>query len=139
LFYPGTGERHERGRHGNIANAPLPAGSGSEAFRRAWRDDLLPALDTFAPELLIISAGFDGHRDDPLAQLSLNAEDFGWITTELVALARHHANGRVISLLEGGYDLHALAECASAHVRALCGTNAPAPSLQHGEKGSQNA
>jgi acetoin utilization deacetylase AcuC-like enzyme len=133
-FYPGTGERHERGRHNNIANAPLAAGSGSEAFRRAWRHDLLPALDAFVPELLIISAGFDGHRDDPLAEFELDTDDFAWITSELVALAGRHASGRVISLLEGGYHLGALAECGSAHVHALCGISSPAPSLHRGEK-----
>jgi len=118
-FYPGSGARHERGVAGNIANAPLAAGAGGTDFRRAWRDDLLPALDAFAPELLIISTGFDAHRTDPLAQLALDAEDYAWITRELVELARRHAKGRVISLLEGGYDLGALAECSAAHVRAL--------------------
>lgn len=118
-FYPGTGSHTERGASGNIANAPLPSGTGSEGFRRAWREELLPALDRFAPELLLISAGFDAHRDDPLAGLLLDEEDYGWITGELTALARRHAEGRVISLLEGGYDLDALARCVAAHVRAL--------------------
>jgi acetoin utilization deacetylase AcuC-like enzyme len=120
-LFPGTGERHERGAANNIANAPLPAGSGSAAFRDAWRSDLLPALDGFAPELVIVSAGFDAHRDDPLAELMLDASDYGWITAELVALAQRHAQGRVISLLEGGYDLEALAGCSAAHVQALEG------------------
>ena len=79
----------------------------------------MPALDAFAPELLIISAGFDAHRDDPLAQLQLDAEDFTWITDKLVALARKHSEGRIVSVLEGGYDLKALADCAAAHVQAL--------------------
>lgn len=118
-FYPGSGNRHERGVAGNIANAPLAAGTGGEGFRRAWRNELLPALETFAPELLILSAGFDAHRADPLAQLLLDAEDYAWITAELADLARRHAGGRIVSLLEGGYDLAALAECAAAHVRAL--------------------
>jgi acetoin utilization deacetylase AcuC-like enzyme len=117
--YPGTGSRQEQGAAGNVANAPLAPGSGSAEFRRAWRDLLLPALDAFAPELLIVSAGFDAHRDDPLAQLMLDAEDYAWITGELVALARRHARGRIVSLLEGGYDLEALAASAAAHVAAL--------------------
>ena len=117
--YPGSGGEHERGAAGNVANAPLAPGSGSAAFRRAWQDVLLPALDAFAPQLVIISAGFDAHRRDPLAQLMLAAEDYGWITRELVALAGRHAGGRAISLLEGGYDLAALAESAAAHVAAL--------------------
>jgi acetoin utilization deacetylase AcuC-like enzyme len=117
--YPGTDSRAERGVAGNVVNAPLAPGSGSAEFRRAWRDVLLPALDAFAPELLIVSAGFDAHRNDPLAELMLDAEDYGWVTRELVALARRHAGGRVVSLLEGGYDLDALAESAAAHVGAL--------------------
>jgi acetoin utilization deacetylase AcuC-like enzyme len=117
--YPGTGDRSETGIAGNVANAPLAPGSGGAEFRRAWTDVLLPALDAFAPELVIISAGFDAHRRDPLAQLNLDAKDYGWITSELVALAGRHAQGRIISLLEGGYDLDALAESAAAHVRAL--------------------
>jgi len=118
-FYPGSGSRTERGSAGNIANAPLLSGTGSEGFRQAWRDELLPAIDAFAPELLLVSAGFDAHRDDPLAGLMLGEEDYGWITGELAALARHHAKGRVVSLLEGGYDLDALACSVAAHVRAL--------------------
>jgi acetoin utilization deacetylase AcuC-like enzyme len=117
--YPGTGERHETGACGNVANAPLAPGSGSAEFRRAWQDLLLPAMDAFAPELVIVSAGFDAHRRDPLAQLLLETRDYAWITGELVALARRHAQGRLVSLLEGGYDLEALAESAAAHVRAL--------------------
>jgi acetoin utilization deacetylase AcuC-like enzyme len=118
-FYPGTGARHERGAANNIANAPLPSGTGSHGFREAWRHDLLPAIDAFAPELLLVSAGFDAHRDDPLAGLLLDEADYGWITGELCTLARRHCQGRVVSLLEGGYDLDALARCVTAHVRAL--------------------
>ncbi|MBW8754151.1 MAG: histone deacetylase family protein [Sphingomonadales bacterium] len=117
--YPGTGSRHEQGAAHNVANAPLPPGSGGAEFRRAWKDLLLPALDAFAPELVIVSAGFDAHRRDPLAQLMLETEDYAWITRELKALARRHAQGRLVSLLEGGYDLDALAESAAAHVAAL--------------------
>jgi acetoin utilization deacetylase AcuC-like enzyme len=117
--YPGTGEVSERGVAGNIVNAPLRPRSDGAAFRAAWSGAILPALDRFAPELLIISAGFDAHRDDPLAQLRVETEDFAWLTHELVALARRHCAGRVVSVLEGGYDLDALAHSAAAHVRAL--------------------
>jgi acetoin utilization deacetylase AcuC-like enzyme len=116
--YPGTGHAHEHGVANNIVNAPLPPGSGSTAFRRAWQNLLLPALDAFAPELLIVSAGFDAHKSDPLAGLQLETEDYAWVTTELVAIAGRHASGRVVSLLEGGYDLEALGSSAAAHVRA---------------------
>ena len=118
-LYPGTGSPRERGIDGNVVNVPLPAGSGSAAFRAAWADRLLPALDNFAPELVIVSAGFDAHRRDPLAQLDVETEDFVWLTGELLTIARKHARGRLVSVLEGGYDLAALAESVSAHVRAL--------------------
>lgn len=117
--YPGTGRPHEHGIANNILNAPLPPGSGSTAFRQAWRNLLLPALNEFAPELLIVSAGFDAHRADPLASLELETDDYGWVTRELVAIAQRHSGGRIISLLEGGYDLEALAASAAAHVTAL--------------------
>jgi acetoin utilization deacetylase AcuC-like enzyme len=118
-LYPGTGSPRERGVAGNVVNVPLPAGSGSAEFRAAWGDRILPALDLFAPELLIVSAGFDAHRRDPLAGLNVETADFVWLTEELLAIADRHARGRVVSVLEGGYDLDALAEAASAHVRAL--------------------
>jgi acetoin utilization deacetylase AcuC-like enzyme len=118
-LYPGTGARHERGASGNIANAPLAPGSGSKEFRDVWSRDLLPAIDAFAPDLLLISAGFDAHASDPLAQMRLHADDYAWLTRELVALAQRHCSGRIVSTLEGGYDLAALAECAAAHVGAL--------------------
>jgi acetoin utilization deacetylase AcuC-like enzyme len=117
--YPGTGAASEQGIAGNIVNAPLAPGSGSDGFRRVWCDKLLPALDAFAPELVIVSAGFDAHARDPLASLQLQADDFGWVTRELVALADRHARGRIVSLLEGGYDLEALTQSAQAHVAAL--------------------
>jgi acetoin utilization deacetylase AcuC-like enzyme len=116
--YPGTGAAHERGL-GNIVNAPLAPGSGSEVFREAWAHLILPALGRFAPELLIISAGFDAHAADPLAQLRLREADFTWITQALLEVADQHCPGRVVSLLEGGYDLTALAASAAAHMRAL--------------------
>jgi len=117
-LYPGTGDASERGV-GNVRNAPLPPGSDGEAFRAAWRDRLLPALDAFAPGLVVVSAGFDAHARDPLAQLRVREADFGWLTAELCRLAERHCGGRVVSVLEGGYDLDALASSAATHVRAL--------------------
>lgn len=99
---------------------PLPHGNDdSERFRSAWKQVLLPELDDFRPQLLLISAGFDAHRADPMANMELDTDDFAWITRELIALALRHARGRVVSLLEGGYDLSALRESAVAHVREL--------------------
>ncbi len=122
-LYPGTGFATERGAFGNIINGPLHPGANGEAFRAVWRDDLLPALAAFDPELLIISAGFDAHAADPLAQCRLREADFTWITAALCALAREGAaRGRVVSMLEGGYDLAALASSSAAHVRALMET-----------------
>jgi acetoin utilization deacetylase AcuC-like enzyme len=119
-LYPGTGASDETG-DGNIVNAPLPPDAGSALFRVAWTERLLPAVDAFKPQLLMISAGFDAHRLDPLAQLQLDAADFTWITEELVALAKRHCGGRIVSTLEGGYALAALAESSVAHVGALLG------------------
>jgi acetoin utilization deacetylase AcuC-like enzyme len=118
-FYPGTGSVRERGPYGNIVNAPLASGDGSAEFRAAFEEVILPALDRFRPELLMISAGFDAHHRDPLASLTLDEGDFAWATEALVDMARHHAGGRMVSLLEGGYDLTALAASAAAHVRVL--------------------
>ncbi len=117
--YPGTGRASDRGAFDNIANAPLATGSGGEDFRRAWGDKLLPALSDFRPDFLVISAGFDAHRADPLGGLSLTEADFDWLTRELLAIAGACCNGRIVSLLEGGYDLTALGRSASAHVAAL--------------------
>ena len=116
--YPGTGDQAEQGV-GNVVNVPLPPGSGSVAFRAAWELILLPALDAFAPEMVIVSAGFDAHKADPLAQLRVETADFAWLTAQLLDAARRHAGGRLVSLLEGGYDLDALAASAAAHVRTL--------------------
>jgi len=116
--YPGTGGAEERGV-GNVVNAPLAPGSGSVAFREAWEVLILPALERFAPGLLIVSAGFDAHKADPLAQLRVETADFAWLTAKLLDVARRHCGGRLVSLLEGGYDLDALAESAAAHVRVL--------------------
>lgn len=116
--YPGTGAPEERGV-GNVFNATLPPGADGAAFRAVWRDGLLPALAAFGPELVIISAGFDAHARDPLAQLRLREADFAWLTTEICHVAERHCGGRLVSLLEGGYDLDALASSVAAHVRAL--------------------
>ncbi len=118
-LYPGTGSPRERGLAGNVVNVPLAAGSGSTEFRAAWSERILPALDSFAPQLVIVSAGFDAHRHDPLAQLNVETADFVWLTEELLAIADRHAKGRLVSALEGGYDLDALAESVVAHVQAL--------------------
>lgn len=118
-FFPGTGAREERGRHGNVVNAPLAAGAGSTEFRTAISDLILPALEEFEPELLLVSAGFDAHAYDPLAQLELGADDFAWVTRELLAVAGRSCGGRVVSVLEGGYDMTGLAEGCSAHLREL--------------------
>ena len=117
--YPGTGSPREHGVAHNIVNAQLPPGAGSDRFRAAWSERIIPALDAWAPELLVISAGFDAHRDDPLAELRVDTEDFAWLTDELLAVADRHAKGRVVSVLEGGYDLRALAVSTAAHVRRL--------------------
>ncbi len=117
-LYPGTGAADEHG-DGNIINAPLPPGAGSLVFRAAWNVRLLPELELFRPELVVISAGFDAHARDPLADLELEAADYTWITRRLVELADCYANGRIVSVLEGGYNLSALRECTAAHVGAL--------------------
>ena len=117
--YPGTGEAWEHGVARNIVNAPLRPRDGSAAFRAVWSNVILPALDGFAPGLLIISAGFDAHVADPLAQLRLQTADFAWITEQLVGVADTHCGGRLVSVLEGGYDLSALAASAAVHVRGL--------------------
>ena len=116
--YPGTGDPREKGV-GNIFNATLKPGADGAAFRAAWAETLLPAIDAFAPDLLVISAGFDAHARDPLAQLRVREPDFAWLTAELCGIADRHGRGRVVSLLEGGYDLEALAHSAAAHVRVL--------------------
>jgi len=118
-LYPGTGASGETGAANNIVNVPLPPMSGSLQFRQGMERIMLPALDEFRPELVLISAGFDAHRNDPLAQLMLEEADYAWATHQLLDVARRHAGGRVVSTLEGGYDLAALGASAAAHVRAL--------------------
>ena len=117
-LYPGTGSASETGV-GNIVNVPLRPMSGSVPFRLAMTGRVLPALDAFRPDLLLISAGFDAHRSDPLAQLMLDEADYTWITEKLLEIANRHADGRIVSTLEGGYDLTALAASVAAHVRVL--------------------
>jgi len=117
-LYPGTGARSETGV-GNIVNAPLSPNAGSAEFRTAFNEFILPALEDFRPDFVLISAGFDAHRRDPLAQLNLVEADFAWATERLVELAGRHCQGRIVASLEGGYDLEALAASAAAHVAAL--------------------
>ena len=118
-LYPGTGAKGERGEHGTVVNAPLSPGDGGEQFRAALETVILPRLRDFRPELLVISAGFDAHVRDPLANLNLLEADFDWATRKLLEIAEKTANGRVVSVLEGGYDLQGLANSAAAHVTAL--------------------
>jgi acetoin utilization deacetylase AcuC-like enzyme len=117
-LYPGTGSASEIGV-GNIVNAPLKPMAGSSQFRAAMRERILPALEAFRPEFMLISAGFDAHRSDPLAQLLLDEEDYAWITERLLDIASRHAGGRLVSALEGGYDLPALGASVAAHIRVL--------------------
>ncbi|TWA61657.1 acetoin utilization deacetylase AcuC-like enzyme [Azospirillum brasilense] len=118
-LYPGTGDAGEKGEYGNCVNAPLAAMSGSPEFRHAMTHIILPAIDHFKPDLLIISAGFDAHSRDPLAGLHLTDDDFAWATRKLGDLARTHCGARIVSVLEGGYNLRALATATAAHVREL--------------------
>lgn len=117
-LYPGTGAASETGV-GNIVNAPLRPMSGSGQFRLAMTERIFPALEAFRPELLLVSAGFDAHRNDPLAQLLLDEQDYVWVTEELLGIGDRYAEGRLVSTLEGGYDLVALAASAAAHIRVL--------------------
>ncbi|MEE8187729.1 MAG: histone deacetylase family protein [Kiloniellales bacterium] len=118
-FYPGTGSSEERGVSGNIVNVPLQSMAGSLEFRHGMRETILPALIRFEPDFVLISAGFDAHAEDPLAGLRLEEEDYAWATSELLAVARDFCGGRLVSTLEGGYNLDALARSVAAHVGAL--------------------
>jgi acetoin utilization deacetylase AcuC-like enzyme len=118
-LYPGTGAVSERGKHNTIVNAPLRAGDGGAEFREAMDNAILPRLTAFQPELIVISAGFDAHMRDPLANLNLTEADFSWVTKKLMDIADQSADGRVVSVLEGGYDLDGLAKSVAAHVTAL--------------------
>ncbi|RUW44557.1 histone deacetylase family protein, partial [Mesorhizobium sp. M8A.F.Ca.ET.021.01.1.1] len=117
-LYPGTGAKNETGA-GNIVNAPLAPQTGSEVFRDAFLSRVLPSLDNFAPDLIIISAGFDAHHRDPLAEINLTEDDFDWATGQLMQRAARHGGNRLVSLLEGGYDLQGLAFSVAAHVGRL--------------------
>lgn len=118
-LWPGTGEASDTGAHDTIINLPSNPGTDGATMRQAYEAHILPRLDAFAPELLLISAGFDAHRADPLAQLNWDTADFAWLTDALCDIADRHAGGRVVSALEGGYDLPALAASAKAHVETL--------------------
>lgn len=118
-LYPGTGAVSDTGVNHNVVNAPLPAGAGSAEWRRAMETRVLPALDAFAPDLILVSAGFDAHKADPLAQMELETEDFAWAGRRLRELSLRHCKGKLVSTLEGGYDLAALAGSAAAYLDAL--------------------
>ncbi len=120
--YPGTGAERECGAFNTIVNAPLPSGASSKLFREAMTTRILPRVEAFAPDLIVISAGFDAHRFDPIGGLHLEVADFTWVTGQLMEIAERRARGRIVSTLEGGYDLIALARCASAHVQTLMGS-----------------
>ncbi|MBV6632888.1 MAG: histone deacetylase family protein [Alphaproteobacteria bacterium] len=120
-LFPGTGLPQEQGAHGNIMNIPIRAGSDGETYRRAFEQDVIPRLTKFEPELLFISAGFDADARDPLAGVELGPADFHWMTEALSQVADSYASGRIVSVLEGGYDLDALREGVSAHLGALLG------------------
>lgn len=119
-LFPGTGARSETGV-GNVVNCPMRSGDGGKRFHEAFDQSILPSLRTFSPDLLIISAGFDAHERDPLGGLELTADDYGWMTRALLDVAEETAGGRVVSVMEGGYDLTGLAQSSAAHVRALMG------------------
>jgi acetoin utilization deacetylase AcuC-like enzyme len=127
-FYPGTGAAHEQGEgrgKGTIVNCPMPAGATDSAYERAFFEQIVPALDAFAPEVLLISAGFDAHRDDPLAEIEVSTAAFGWMSRQLMEVADRHAAGRIISMLEGGYNLSRIGECVAAHLDELRRAGAP--------------
>ncbi|MHB2169626.1 histone deacetylase family protein [Alsobacter sp. R-9] len=118
-LYPGTGASRETGEHNTVVNAPLRAGDGSHEFREAFEVAILPRVEAFRPDLIIISAGFDAHVRDPLANLNLVEADFSWATAQLMDIADKSCNGRIVSLMEGGYDLEGLARSVAAHVMTL--------------------
>lgn len=120
-LFPGTGAASERGEHDTIVNAPLRSGDGGEKFREAFNALILPQLKTFAPELIVVSAGFDAHWRDPLANIQLQESDYTWVTQRLMDLASETAGGRIVSVLEGGYDLQGLKDSVNAHVTTLMG------------------
>ena len=125
-YYPGTGAASETGigrGTGATVNCPVPAGAGDEEYRRAFNERILPAADAFAPEFLILSAGFDAHAADPLAQVRVSTECFGWMSERIVEIADSHASGRVLSMLEGGYNVDVLPRCVETHLAVLAGVD----------------
>ena len=118
-LYPGTGKENEIGIENNILNIPLPPNTMGKDFRYLYENKVFPALEKFSPDLLLVSAGFDAHASDPLANINLAEEDFAWVTGRLCDLADKHCNGRLVSTLEGGYDLDALAKCVTTHLKTL--------------------
>lgn len=127
-FYPGTGSSAETGTGrgaGTTLNCPLPAGSSNAAYQQAFTDLVLPKLASFRPEFVLISAGFDAHRDDPLAEMELTTDCFGWMTARVLESAARYAGGKVLSLLEGGYDVDRLAECVAVHLETMSGLSDP--------------
>ena len=121
-YYPGTGNEKEKGKYANILNIPLPAGTNTDQYFNAY-EHVLKKLDEFKPEFLLFSAGFDAHKNDPLAQFNLESKDFYEITRRTILSTNKYTNGKIVSILEGGYDLKALAESAEYHVNALIETN----------------
>lgn len=124
-YYPGTGAHSENGigkGRGATLNCPLAAGCGDKEYEDIFRQRILPAIDQFQPEFILISAGFDAHKDDPLGHMQISTSFYGWMTLRIMELADKHCQGRIISVLEGGYDLQALAYCVSEHLRALSNT-----------------
>ena len=118
-FYPGSGSAHDAGAYNNVLNVPLAAGSSSAAFRAAWQSEIIPALSAFGPKIILVSAGYDGHEHDPLGGLGLTTADYGWLTAELAAAANQLCDGRLILMLEGGYNPAALAAATTASLQAL--------------------
>ena len=121
-YYPGTGAYSETGigrGEGATLNCPLPAGAGDAEHEHVWRERILPKIERFAPQMILVSAGFDGHRDDPLAQTNLSTEFYRWMTQRVMELADKHCDGRLVSILEGGYNIERLAECVSMHIGEL--------------------
>ena len=126
-FYPGTGAASETGvgrGAGATVNCPVPAGAGDEEYQRAFRERIVPAADAFAPEFVIVSAGFDAHAADPLAQVRVSTECFGWMSERIMEIADRHAGGRVLSILEGGYNVDVLPKCVAIHLETLAGIDA---------------
>jgi len=126
-FYPGSGAASETGTgpgQGATLNCPMPAGAGDEEYEQAWRESILPKIDQFKPEFILISAGFDAHRADPLAQINLSTGFYSWMSQRLLEQADRHASGRLVSILEGGYNLEELPHCIATHLEALSATGA---------------